>query len=216
VIGGGYQVMAIEFKDHVVLIEAPQTGIGDLIAQVKQAIPSKPITQVVVTHMHFDHVGGLRTALAEACSERYPCHKRNEQRRRREVVQQSANATGFYTGCRRSTCGTGCSCRSCAGCPWRCSGGGAAAAWPDDLQKSGKKIKYQYVKDKLILKDDTNSIEIYPIKGALHSEDMMVIYVPKAKAVFESDAWNPGASGAVTTGSGQKAFRLSWHLSWIA
>jgi glyoxylase-like metal-dependent hydrolase (beta-lactamase superfamily II) len=86
-------------------------------------------------------------------------------------------------------------------------GGGAAAQWPDALQQSGKKIKYQYVKDKLILKDDTNSIEIYPIKGALHSEDMMVIYVPKAKAVYESDAYNPGAPGAVTTGTGQLAFQ---------
>src|SRR4030095_1659249 len=56
----------VEFKDHVVLVEAPQNGIADLLAQVKTAIPNKPITYVVTTHMHFDHVGGLRTALAEA------------------------------------------------------------------------------------------------------------------------------------------------------
>ena len=199
VIGGGYQVMAIEFKDHVVLIEAPQTGIGDLVAQVKQAIPSKPITQVVVTHMHFDHVGGLRTALAEAA----PNVTLITNEMNKDVVEKwfsnprTLQASTPAAGAAPAAPEQGA----------RGGGGGAAAAWPDDLQKSGKKIKYQYVKDKLILKDDTNSIEIYPIKGALHSEDMMVIYVPKAKAVFESDAWNPGASGAVTTGSGQKAFQ---------
>ena len=65
VVGGGYQVMAVDFKDHIVLIEAPQNGIADMVAQAKQAIPNKPITHVVLTHNHWDHAGGLRTVLAE-------------------------------------------------------------------------------------------------------------------------------------------------------
>ena len=58
-----------------------------------------------------------------------------------------------------------------------------------------------------MLKDSTQSIEIYPINGALHGEDMVIVYIPKAKAIFESDAYNPGAVGAVTTGTGQLAFQ---------
>src|SRR6185295_20235139 len=86
----------------------------------------------------------------------------------------------------------------------------APAPWPDALQQSGKKVKFLYVKDKLILKDETQTVEIYPLHGALHGEDMVVVYVPKAKAVFESDAYNPGAVGAVTNptaNGGQLAFQ---------
>jgi glyoxylase-like metal-dependent hydrolase (beta-lactamase superfamily II) len=88
-------------------------------------------------------------------------------------------------------------------------GAAAPAPWPDALQEKGgaKKVKFQYVKDKLVLKDDTRTVEIYPLKGALHSEDMMVVYLPKEKVIFESDAYNPGAPGAVTTGTGQLAFQ---------
>jgi glyoxylase-like metal-dependent hydrolase (beta-lactamase superfamily II) len=68
-------------------------------------------------------------------------------------------------------------------------------------------VKFQYVKDKLVLKDDTRTIEIHPLKGALHAEDMVVIYLPKEKVIYEADAYNPGAVGAVTTGTGQLAFQ---------
>jgi hypothetical protein len=36
---------------------------------------------------------------------------------------------------------------------------------------------------------------------------MIVAYLPKEKVVFESDAYNPGAPGAVTTATGQLAFQ---------
>jgi len=207
VVGGGYQSVAVEFKDHVVLIEAPQNGIGDMVAQVKQAIPNKPITYVVTTHMHFDHVGGLRTALAEAG----PNVTLVTSEMNKEIVEKWFSNPRTLQATTPATPAAG-TVPAAPGAPAApgggARGGGAAPAqWPDDLQKSGKKIKYQFVKDKLVLKDDTNSIEIYPIKGVLHSEDMTIIYVPKAKAVFESDAYNPGAPGAVTTGSGQLAFQ---------
>jgi hypothetical protein len=72
-------------------------------------------------------------------------------------------------------------------------------------------VKFQYVKDKLVMKDSVNTIEIFPIKGAVHAEDMMVIYIPKAKAIYQADAYNPAAQpGAVTnptTNGGQLAFQ---------
>ena len=89
-------------------------------------------------------------------------------------------------------------------------GGAAPAPWPDALQQSGKKVKFQGVKDKLVLKDDTRTLELYALKGALHADDMIVAYLPKEKVIFESDAYNPGAPGAVTnptTNGGQRAFQ---------
>jgi glyoxylase-like metal-dependent hydrolase (beta-lactamase superfamily II) len=66
-ITGGYRSVAVEMKDHVVLLEAPQSEMvtENIIAEVKKAIPNKPIKFVVNTHQHSDHSGGLRVAAAE-------------------------------------------------------------------------------------------------------------------------------------------------------
>jgi glyoxylase-like metal-dependent hydrolase (beta-lactamase superfamily II) len=66
-ITGGYRSVAVEMKDHIVLIEAPQSDMttSTIIAEVKKAIPNKPIKYVVNTHSHNDHSGGLRAAVAE-------------------------------------------------------------------------------------------------------------------------------------------------------
>ena len=36
-----------------------------VIAKAKELRPTKPLTQVVVTHHHFDHTGGIRAAVSE-------------------------------------------------------------------------------------------------------------------------------------------------------
>jgi glyoxylase-like metal-dependent hydrolase (beta-lactamase superfamily II) len=65
--GQGINSAAIEFKDHIVVIESP---LEDAIASARfeaihRAIPAKPIKYVVNTHHHNDHLGGLRNAVAE-------------------------------------------------------------------------------------------------------------------------------------------------------
>ncbi|HEY2917723.1 MAG TPA: MBL fold metallo-hydrolase [Candidatus Binatia bacterium] len=64
---GARRSVAVEFKDHIVLIEAPSDELTttNIIAEVKKAIPNKPIKYVVNTHTHFDHAGGLRAAVAQ-------------------------------------------------------------------------------------------------------------------------------------------------------
>ena len=65
-----YNSLAIAMKDHVVVIEAPFSSAGGdrLIEEVKRAIPGKPIRYVVVTHHHSDHIGGLRSLIAEGAT----------------------------------------------------------------------------------------------------------------------------------------------------
>lgn len=60
--GGAPMSVLVEFSDHVVIIEAPQSAARSeaTIAAVKRAMPTKPIRYVVNTHHHFDHSGGLR------------------------------------------------------------------------------------------------------------------------------------------------------------
>jgi glyoxylase-like metal-dependent hydrolase (beta-lactamase superfamily II) len=61
--GGTHHSVAIEQKDHVVLVEAPlnEARSEALIAKISELIPNKPIRFVINTHQHFDHSGGLRT-----------------------------------------------------------------------------------------------------------------------------------------------------------
>ncbi len=61
--GGTHHSVAIEFADHVVVVEGPLTEQRSLavIAEVKKLVPNKPIRYLVNTHHHFDHSGGLRT-----------------------------------------------------------------------------------------------------------------------------------------------------------
>ncbi len=61
--GGSHHSVLVEFADHLTLIEAPQNEARSvaLLAAIKKLYPVKPLTQVVNTHHHFDHSGGLRT-----------------------------------------------------------------------------------------------------------------------------------------------------------
>jgi glyoxylase-like metal-dependent hydrolase (beta-lactamase superfamily II) len=66
-ITGGYVALAVEFKDHVVVLEGGQNEARGLavIAETKKAIPNKPIRYVVNSHAHFDHASGLAPFAAE-------------------------------------------------------------------------------------------------------------------------------------------------------
>jgi glyoxylase-like metal-dependent hydrolase (beta-lactamase superfamily II) len=65
--GGSHHSVAVEFKDYVVVVEAPQTDdrAVAVFESVKKTIPNKPIKYVVNSHNHFDHLGGVRAAMAE-------------------------------------------------------------------------------------------------------------------------------------------------------
>ncbi|HLG59082.1 MAG TPA: MBL fold metallo-hydrolase [Vicinamibacterales bacterium] len=68
--GGSHHSVAIDQKDHIVLVEGPQTEARSLavIAKVKETIPNKPIKYLINTHVHFDHSGGVRTYVDEGAA----------------------------------------------------------------------------------------------------------------------------------------------------
>jgi glyoxylase-like metal-dependent hydrolase (beta-lactamase superfamily II) len=70
VAGGSHNSVAIEMKDHLVLVEAPLNDgrTQPVIDAVKALAPGKPIRYVINSHPHFDHAGGLRTAVADGAT----------------------------------------------------------------------------------------------------------------------------------------------------
>jgi glyoxylase-like metal-dependent hydrolase (beta-lactamase superfamily II) len=216
IIAGGSRSLAIDMKDGIVLVDAPLAQIDVTVAQAKAAIPNKQISHVITTHLHFDHVGGMRTALADGTKE--VTLVTNDMSK--DVIEKwfstprTLQAVTPAPGAAAAPAPAPAPAAPAAGGGQGGRGGGAAAApapWPDALAKSGKKVKFQYVKDKWTLKDDNHTIEVHAIKGALHGEDMVVVYLPKEKIIFESDAYNPAPAGLAATNptanGGQLAFQ---------
>jgi glyoxylase-like metal-dependent hydrolase (beta-lactamase superfamily II) len=65
--GAGTRSLAVEFADHITMLEGPTSDARSKAANdlVRKTVPNKPITQVVNTHAHYDHAGGLREYVAE-------------------------------------------------------------------------------------------------------------------------------------------------------
>jgi glyoxylase-like metal-dependent hydrolase (beta-lactamase superfamily II) len=78
-ITGGYVALAVDMKDHIVVIESGQNEARGLavMAEAKRVIPNKPIRYLVNTHAHFDHASGLAPFAAEGIT--IITHENNEE-----------------------------------------------------------------------------------------------------------------------------------------
>jgi glyoxylase-like metal-dependent hydrolase (beta-lactamase superfamily II) len=65
--GASHHSALLEFADHLMLIDAPNSDARTLavIAKARELRPGKPLTHVVNSHHHFDHSGGVRAAVSE-------------------------------------------------------------------------------------------------------------------------------------------------------
>ena len=63
--GGPANSYMVEFKDWVAVFDAPINEKRSLavIEEVVKLVPNKPIRWLINSHVHFDHIGGLRTYL---------------------------------------------------------------------------------------------------------------------------------------------------------
>jgi glyoxylase-like metal-dependent hydrolase (beta-lactamase superfamily II) len=67
-INGGYNALAVEMADYVVLFEPGPQNLARaraIIAETKRVFPKKPIRYGVISHHHLDHTQGLAEVVAE-------------------------------------------------------------------------------------------------------------------------------------------------------
>ncbi len=70
VAGQNQNTLAVGFSDYVAAVEAPGSsdGADAVIKRIKELFPGKPIRYVAMTHHHGDHIGGMRSFIAEGAT----------------------------------------------------------------------------------------------------------------------------------------------------
>lgn len=88
---GGNGGAVIEFDDHLTMFEAYASEAATFarLDLANTLVPGKPVTEVIVSHHHFDHSGGLRAAVARGLT--IIAHRGNEQIFREMVARPAPN-----------------------------------------------------------------------------------------------------------------------------
>jgi len=164
--GGTHASIAVEFRDHITVVEAPLTEARSLavIAEVKKLIPNKPIRYLVSTHHHWDHLGGVRAYVA--------------QENLTIVVQQSL--LPYYAEVLWIR-------------PWTLQPDRLALFPPEEVSEG---YTFEAVGQKHVLSDGTRTMEIYNVQGLQHAQGMVMAYLPQEKIVIEADLFTPPAPNA--------------------
>ncbi len=68
--GGSHNSVAIEMKDHLIVVEAPlyDGRAAAVLAKANELVAGKTVRTVINSHHHFDHAGGLRAAVASGAT----------------------------------------------------------------------------------------------------------------------------------------------------
>jgi len=167
VAGGSHNSVAVEFRDFVAVVEAPQDENRSLavIAEVNRLVPGKPIQYLVNTHHHFDHSGGLRTYVAQGTT--IVTHQSN-----REFYEDVL----FYPAPRTLQPD-----RLSTQYPWF----------------AGNRIPpIETVSQKYVLSDGARTMDVLPVQGLAHVSNMMIVYLPTEKLLINADLYSPPAAGA--------------------
>jgi glyoxylase-like metal-dependent hydrolase (beta-lactamase superfamily II) len=173
--GGSHHSVAVEFKDHIAVIEAPQNEDRSLavIRETQRLIPNKPIRYLVMTHHHFDHSGGVRTYVAHGAI--LVTHEANKQFLDNHVLGHAFPRTmepdilsTYYPRF-------------------------AADRLPIYETINPRTAA---TRSKFVLSDGDKSIELYAVTGLNHTTDMLIAYLPKEKILVNADLYSPPAQGA--------------------
>ena len=164
--GGTHASIAVEFRDHVTMVEAPLNEERSLavMGEVKKLIPNKPIRYLVSTHHHWDHLGGLRAYVA----------KENL-----TIVMQQSNQA-YYAEVLWIR-------------PWILQPDRLSLFPPEEVSEG---YTLETVGQKHVLSDGTRTMEIHNVQGLAHAQGMVMAYLPQERIVIEADLFTAPAPNA--------------------
>lgn len=165
--GGSHNSLAMEFREFIVVVEGPLNGerSSAVIAELKELIPNKPIRYLVNTHHHFDHLGGVRSYVAEGAT--VVTHHRNLEFYKRVIFTPQLRTLA-----------------------------------PDSLSlfpfaRTGPvPFMLETMTDQYSISDGERAMLIYHVEGLNHSDDMLIVYLPKEKILVNADLYSPPAQGS--------------------
>jgi glyoxylase-like metal-dependent hydrolase (beta-lactamase superfamily II) len=72
-----------------------------------------------------------------------------------------------------------------------------ATVAPDHLAKSGRRATVEAIAGRRTFSDSTRVVEVLHITDTMHSDDLIMVYLPREKFLIEADAYTPMAPGFV-------------------
>ena len=82
---------------------------------------------------------------------------------------------------------------------------------PDTLAKSGKQARFATYRDKHVLTDGTQTLELHVLRGNVHAEEFIVGYLPKDKILIVADAFSPRAPVTQTPANINPSTKNLWE-----
>ena len=193
--GGSHNSVLVEFNDFTAVVEAPQNEERSLAVmdEVARLAPNKPIRYVVNTHHHMDHAGGLRTYLAQgttivthAINREYYVDLLFSTAARTLQPDHMSFFNPMYWVSRRpppiATVGN----IADFGGPANGSGGGVRYVITD----------HERLMEVLYVEDMAYELGDNAYAQGNHSQDMLMVYLPKEKMLINADLYSPPAPGA--------------------
>ncbi len=184
-----YNSLAMEFRDFVALVEAPVNEARSLavIDEVSRVAPNKPIKYVINTHHHFDHAGGLRTFLSQGST--IVTHETNKDYYLAILFHPGgwslqpdrlAKYDPMYMISRRPA-------------PIETVGGDTRITAPYVVTDGTRMMEVFHVLDAAYDLGDPS------YRQGNHSNDMLMVYLPKEKILVNADLYSPQAQAAAPT-----------------
>lgn len=179
--GGSHHSLLVEFRDYVAVVEAPQNEARSLavLAEVERLVPDKHVQYVINTHHHFDHAGGLRTYLSQGTT--IVTHESNKQyyldilfhpAPRTLAPDRMSKFNPMYWISRRPA-------------PIETVDG--------DVRRTGKYVVTdgEQILEIIRLQDMAYELGDRSLTQGIHSEDMLIAYLPRHGILVNADLFSP-------------------------
>ena len=189
--GGTHNSMAIKLGEGIVVIEPPlnEARSNAVLNKLDELWPGVPVSHLILTHYHFDHMGGIRTYAAAGAT----------------IVTSELNSSYVEEALTSSHTLVPDELADVASPAWDIEKVPADGEF--SLGEGGRSVKTRHV-------------------PTVHSEDMLVIYLPEYRLLFVSDIYIPGLApprqplpapfGEWAQGLRDGLETLDWNIEWIA